>query len=147
MGSSNHFGFPVARIIDGLLEDEKLVIANEYIIRPLRVGSTHCRLAASGNRNSTGRFPEMYPKRGPSQPDPQRPVAPSEVMRQVTEGSGRNASIKFRAIQSSYFLIGTNSLFKIFREIVCSPTSSKTKLRYKLRKLSRPGSFGLNARH
>ena len=40
MGSSNHFGFPVARIIDGLLEDKKLVIANEYIIRPLRVVST-----------------------------------------------------------------------------------------------------------
>jgi hypothetical protein len=42
---------------------------------PLWVGSTHCRLAASGKPNSTGRFPAMNLESGPTQPDPLLPLS------------------------------------------------------------------------
>ncbi len=53
--------------------------------RPSWVVSMHCRLAASGKRNSTGRFPAMNLDSGLTQPDPLRPVITSRLQRRVPE--------------------------------------------------------------
>jgi hypothetical protein len=43
--------------------------------RQLRVGSTHCRLTASGPRSLSDRFRAVSSGSGPTQPDPQPPLS------------------------------------------------------------------------
>ena len=67
MGSSNHFGFPVAWIIDGQLDDQKPVITLVYVICLLWVDfsrSVGCDSAAMDiGKNFCGKMPA---KRGHS---------------------------------------------------------------------------------
>ncbi len=67
---------PLLRLSTALLESavkcEPLMSVMGKGERLFRVGGTHCRVAASGQPNSTDRFRAMSLKSGRTQPDPHR---------------------------------------------------------------------------
>ena len=53
------------------------------------VGSTHCRLAASGKSDSTGRFLAVSLNKGQTQPDPQQSVITARLQWPLAKYNGR----------------------------------------------------------